>query len=230
MTFHILTIFPNLVKFYFYDSILKKAIERKLINIKIWDIRQFSTNKHKAVDDKPYGGGPGMLLQISPIFYCLEHIFKKGFHHKLAQLKDDGKLIILTSATGKVLNQKKVVYLSNFKEIAIICGRYEGVDERVRKYLIHEEISLGKFILAGGEIASLAIVEAVTRLVPGVLGNVKSLQEESFTFNTKIEYPQYTRPSIFKPDKKTKWSVPEVLLSGNHLKITKWRKQNQKMN
>lgn len=223
MTFHILTIFPNLIEFYFKDAILKRALQRRLVKIKVWNIREFSKNKHKSVDDKPYGGGAGMLLQIGPIFYCLERIFKKGFYKRLAQLKKEGKLIVLTSASGEILNQNKINYLSGFKEIAIICGRYEGVDERVKKYLIHEELSLGKFILSGGEIASLAIIESITRLIPGVLGNIKSLKEESFGLNTEKEYPQYTRPAIFKPAKDIKWTVPKILKSGHHQRITNWR-------
>ncbi len=228
MIFHILTIFPNLVEFYFKDSLLKKALKRRIIKIKIWNIRDFTKDKHHSVDDKPYGGGPGMLMKIEPIFNCLEHIFKKCFYKRLDKLRDDGKLIILTSAKGKLFNQKMAVSLGNFKEIAIICGRYEGTDERVKKYLIHEEISIGKFILSGGEIAALAIIETISRLIPGVLGNIKSLQEESYNCKNLVEYPQYTRPAIFKPAKNIEWAIPKILKSGNHQKINEWKQKLKK--
>lgn len=231
MTFHILTIFPDLIRFYFEDSILKIAHEKGLVDFKIYNIRDFSQYPHKKVDDKPYSGGPGMVLQIEPIFRCLQSIFGNDFYKNLGQLKKENKIILLTSPKGKTFNQKVAMNLSNYREIVLICGRYEGVDERVAKYLVHEESSIGNFILSGGELASLIIIESLSRLIPGVLGNISSLKEESFSIkgdDSISEYPQYTRPEKFSPAKNIKWSVPKILLSGHHKKIEEWKEKKAK--
>lgn len=225
MKFHILTLFPNLIQPYFEDSILKRAIKKDIIKINLINIRDFAKDSHKTVDDKPYGGGPGMILKIEPIFYAISSILGKNFYKNLSNLKRQGKYIILLSAKGNEFSQKKAKEFSKLKELVIICGRYEGVDERVKENLVHEEISIGKYILSGGELPALVIIEATSRLIKGVLGNVESLKYESFSGKIKKEYPQYTRPEVFVPEAGIYWKVPKILLSGDHKKIEKWREK-----
>lgn len=196
MVFDILTIFPKIFDSYFEHSLIRHAKEKKLIKINIWDLRDFTKDKHRVVDDRPFGGGPGMVLKVEPIYRALKKI--------------KSKKVVLLSPRGRRFNQKKAKELSQLKQLTLICGRYEGVDERVKKF-IDEEISIGDYILSGGELPAMMIVEAVTRLIPGVLGNIESLKD--------IGYPVYTRPENFKGMK-----VPKVLISGNHKKIAKWRK------
>lgn len=234
MQFDILTIFPNLFDPYFNISILKKAQEKKKIKINIHDLRKWTTDKHRTVDDKPYGGGPGMILKVEPILKAVNFIIKKN-----KKIKDKERRIILLSAKGKEFTQFKARKLAKFKEIILICGHYEGVDERVAKYIADEEISIGKYILTGGELPAMVIVDAVSRLIPGVIKN-ESLKEETFSRNLKFkEYPQYTRPEIIEPKKilrslaerflkKKVWKVPKILLSGHHQKIREWRRKQSK--
>ncbi|NCF74880.1 MAG: tRNA (guanosine(37)-N1)-methyltransferase TrmD [Xanthomonadaceae bacterium] len=222
MKFNILTIFPNIFNSYFSESILKKAQDKKIININIINIRDFTNDKHKTVDNPPYGGGPGMVMKIEPIYKALRSLKKKNNKKR--------KIILLTPA-GKQFNQKIAKKYSKLDELVFICGRYEGIDARVEK-LVDEKISLGPFILNGGEIAAISIIETVSRLIPNVLGNKKSLIEETFSSTLKsnksfIEYPQYTRPEIFKINNK-KYKVPKILLSGNHKKIIEWKKKKSK--
>ena len=216
MKFDLLTIFPESLDSYFNSSILARAQKNKLIEIKTHDIRKQSTDKHKTVDDTPYGGGPGMVLKIEPVYKTLKKIYKRP--NKSTQ-------VILLSPRGETLTQNKVKELSKYKRLILITGHYEAIDARIDNF-IDQKISLGNFIMTGGELGAAVIVDTVSRLIPGVIGKSDSLREESFSqYNKKtkefnIEYPQYTRPEEFKGLK-----VPEVLLSGNHQKIKAWREK-----
>lgn len=191
----------------FGASIIKRACQKGYVDIKIHNLRTYSKDKHKKVDDKPFGGGPGMILQPQPIFDGVE------------DLKAEDSEIILLSPQGRTLTQQYAKKLSKLRHLILICGHYEGVDERVRKYLIDEEVSIGDYILSGGEIPAMVLVDCIVRLIPGVLGCKESVNDESFCAG-QIEYPQYTRPANFREMK-----VPEILLSGNHNKIKSWRKK-----
>lgn len=223
MKFYIITAFPNSFTPLF-ESIVKRAQDKKLIEINIIDLKNFGHGKWKKIDDKPFGGGAGMLLKIEPIYLALKSI---GFYPK----KPAESKVILTSARGKTWDQSIAeTYSKQIKEVVIICGHYEGVDQRVIDHLIDEEISIGNYILSGGELASMILVDSITRLIDGSLGNLESAKTETI-FNPdgtkKIEYPQYTRPEVFKTEENDEWLVPKVLLSGNHSEIDKW-KENQK--
>ena len=207
MRFDIITIFPEMCKPLLNESILKIAQEKKKVKINVHDLRDYTLDKHKKVDDRPFGGGPGMVMTPQPLFDAVKKI--KG--RRQAR-------VILTCPTGKSLTQRKVKSLAKLKNLIIICGRYEGIDERVRKNIVDESISIGDYVLTGGEIPALTIVDCVTRLIPGVLGKEESLDDESFEDGT-LEYPHYTRPSNFRGN-----MVPSVLLSGNHQKIDEWKK------
>lgn len=208
MRIDILTIFPDMFA-PLQDSIVKRAAEAGHVKIVITDLRDFAGNKHKSVDDYPYGGGPGMILQPEPFFNAVEHLREED--------PEPGHVILL-SPGGKIFSQKKAEQLAQKKRLILLCGHYEGVDERVREVLVDEELSLGDYILTGGEIPAMAVADAVIRLLPGVLAP-ESRSEESFSGNL-LEYPQYTRPADFRGLK-----VPEVLLSGNHGKIKEWRRR-----
>ncbi len=205
LNFYVITIFPQAFDSYLKTSILAKAQKKNLINIKLINLRDFAEDKRKTVDDKPYGGGPGMVLKVEPIYRAVQSILKS--------IKNKRKTkIILFSLRGEKLNQKIARKLSSYQNLILICGRYEGVDERVAKYIADEEISIGDYVLSGGELPALVLIEAVSRYLPGVLGKYESLEE------IKGSYPVYTRPEKFK-----NWRVPKVLLSGDHKKIAEWR-------
>ncbi|HKK54096.1 MAG TPA: tRNA (guanosine(37)-N1)-methyltransferase TrmD [Patescibacteria group bacterium] len=217
MKYHIITIFPEIFSSYFSHSIIARAQKNKLIDIQVHDLRKWATDKHKTVDDTPYGGGAGMILKVEPLYKALK---------ELAPRKKKSRKIILTSAKGKTFNQSLAKsYAKNLKEIIIICGRYEGVDERIKEF-IDEELSIGNYVLTGGEIPAMAIIDASMRLLPEVLGNKESIVDESHNKPGLLEYPQYSKPQYFKTKKKT-LPVPDVLLSGNHQKIKKWRQKHQ---
>jgi tRNA (guanine37-N1)-methyltransferase len=207
--FDILTLFPEMFKSPFDSSLLKKAQEKGLIEIAVHDIRDYTEDRHRVTDDYPYGGGSGMVMKVEPIARALENV---------VQERHAAKVILLTPQ-GKVFNQIVAEELSTCSRIVLICGRYEGVDERVRDYLVDEEISIGDYVLTGGELPAMVIVDAISRLVSGVLGNCDSAATESFSTGL-LEYPQYTRPADFRG-----WKVPEVLLSGNHRVIDIWRRK-----
>lgn len=213
MTFHIITIFPAIFTSYFQESIIKRAQDEEKIKIKIYNLRDFANDRHKTVDDTPYGGGPGMVLKVEPIWKCVEHIRKNI-------TKNEKIRVILTSAKGGEYTQKTAEKLKCLDHIIIICGRYEGVDERIAEYIADEEMSVGKYVLTGGEVPAMVIVDSITRLLSGVLGNKESLVHESNVIEDIYDYPSYTRPENFR-----KWKVPGVLLSGDHEKIRKWRKR-----
>jgi tRNA (guanine37-N1)-methyltransferase len=190
-------------------SLLKKAQEKGLLNICLHDIRNWAKDKHKMTDDAPYGGGCGMVMKVEPVEKALTAIRSP---------KDDS-LVVLMTPQGETFNQKIAAQLAEKKQIIIICGRYEGVDERIREHLVDREISIGDYILTGGELAALILIDAVSRLIPDVLGNPESTLGESFSHNL-LEYPQYTRPAEYKG-----WMVPDVLLSGNHAQIELWHRR-----
>jgi len=215
MVFHILTLFPEVFEPVFNSSILKRAQKKGLATIKIYNLRNWATDKHGTVDDRPYGGGAGMILKIEPVYQAIKDI--KGKNEKLK--------VFLLSPRGKTFNQALAQELSQLEEIMLICGHYEGFDERIRQF-VDEEISIGDYILTGGEIAAMAIADAVTRLIPGVLKKPEATQKESFSEIDKgvfLEYPQYTRPEVFLRKR-----VPRILLSGDHQKIALWQKQQAK--
>ncbi len=214
MRFDIVTVFPKILDSYLNEALLKRATKAKKIKIFCHDLRDYTKDKHRTTDDNPYGGGAGMLMKIEPVFACLESILKKSPHPRK-------KIFVISlSAKGKnFTSQKAKLWAKKFNQVIFICGRYEGVDERINKYLADQEISIGNYILSGGELGAAVILDAVSRFVPGVLGNPDSLKEESHS-KDYLEYPQYTRPPVFKG-----WKVPQALLSGNHKEIEKWRQE-----
>ena len=209
MTVKVLTIFPEMFTSVLSSSILKRGIENNLLDIECIDIREFSNHKHKNTDDYPFGGGAGMVMLAQPIVDAMAFATK--------DMTDP--LRIFLGPKGKTFNQKKAKELSQRKELVFLCGHYEGVDQRALDLCVDEEISIGDYILTGGEIAAMAVIDAVSRLIPGVLGSEESLEEESFSEGL-LEYPHYTRPREFMG-----LSVPQVLLEGNHKKIEEWRKE-----
>lgn len=208
----ILTIFPEMFTSPFSESIIKRARDKKIININIIDIRNFTKDKHKSVDDYSYGGGPGMILKPEPIVEAIEYICKENDYWL------DSKIII-TSAQGILFNQKIAKKLSTLDKIIFICGRYEGIDERIHHILNADEVSIGDYVLTGGEIPVMAMLDAIIRMLPGVLGKEESLKNDSF-YHGLLDYPHYTRPEKYR-----EFEVPKVLLSGDHKKIEKWRKK-----
>lgn len=217
MRFDIISLFPESLTPYLGASILGRAQEQGLINVVTHQLRDYAHDKHKTVDDTPYGGGAGMVLKVEPIAEALETVHKQ-------QEAESGELktrTVLFSAKGKVLTQEDVRRLATYDRLILLCGRYEGVDERVAEHLIDEELSIGEYVLTGGEIPALVVVDAVSRLVPGVLGNSESAETESHTVAGVLEYPQYTKPEEWQGMR-----VPEVLLSGHHGEIAKWRREH----
>ena len=212
MQFDVLTLFPEIFSGYVSQSLLSKAIESGLVQIDLHDIRDWTLDKHQRVDDRPYGGGPGMVMQVEPVVECVEAVQKTG--------ESPGNLIMLTP-TGKPLNQRLVEELVQRPRHILLCGRYEGFDQRVIDILNPLEISIGDYILNGGEVGAMALIDSMIRLVPGVLGDEQSSQDDSFsTGNRLLEFPHYTRPRDFRGH-----TVPEVLLSGDHGVIAQWRQE-----
>jgi tRNA (guanine37-N1)-methyltransferase len=209
MRFDVLTLFPDLFQGYLTQSLLKLAIQNGLVQINLWNIRDWAPDKHHKVDDRPFGGGPGMVLMPEPVFAAVEAV----------QAKDapPGRLILLTPA-GERLNQSLVRELSAYKRLLLLCGRYEGFDERVRLGLKPREVSIGDFVCNGGEVPAMVVIDTVIRYVPGVLGDPESVTEESHSDPGRLEYPQYTRPRVFRD-----MAVPEVLLGGDHAAVARWR-------
>ncbi len=206
MHFDIFTLFPDMFQGPFSESILKRAQERGLLSIALHNIREFTTDKHHVVDDYPYGGGAGMVMKPEPIFTAVEAVYLGG-------------PIILLSPQGRLFNQQTARTLAQEARVTLICGHYEGIDERVRQHLVTDELSIGDYVLTGGELAAMIVVDATSRLIPGVLGGEESILEESHGTGL-LEYPHYTRPPKFRS-----WHVPDVLLSGNHAQIARWRRK-----
>ena len=221
MVFDIITIFPNLFDSFLKESFIKKAQEKRLIKINIHNLRDFTKDIHKTVDDRPFGGGFGMVIKVEPVYRAVSTLKLKVKNEKLK--------VILFTPRGKKFNQRIAYRLSKLNRIILICGRYEGVDERVAKHIANLELSIGDYDLMGGELPAMVVMEAVSRLIPGVLGKPQLLKERITKEKGFIEYLQYTRPEVFKPKRGIKWQVPEVLLSGHHQKIADWRKKHQKV-
>ena len=215
MVFHVLTIFPEFFRGPFEHGVVARARDAGIVDIRIHNLRDWTCDRHKTVDDRPFGGGEGMLLKPGPIFEAVE---------SLAPGPQPGRRVILLSAQGRLFHQGVARQLAALDELILLCGRYEGVDERVAEYLAGDEISVGDYVLSGGELAAAVVIDAVSRLLPGVLGNEDSKLFESFSESEDglgiLDCPQYTRPADFRG-----WKVPEVLLSGNHAEIRRWRQR-----
>lgn len=211
--FDIITIFPNTIQEYINTGIVRIAREKGLVEINVHNLRKWTDDNHKTVDDTPYGGGPGMIMKVEPIYKAIQ------------ELKKANTIVAITTPKGEKLVQKKLLAFSKEKDfhMIILCGRYEGFDQRIHDHLVDYEFSIGEYVLSGGELPALTLVDGITRLIPGVLGNDLSLENETFTDNI-LEYPQYTKPEEFNG-----WKVPEVLLSGNHKEIEEFRKKHTEM-
>jgi tRNA (guanine37-N1)-methyltransferase len=209
MDFDVFTLFPSMFCGPLEESILKRAREGGLLSVRLHDIRDYATDKHHVTDDAPYGGGGGMVMKPEPIFAAVEAVLGE----------DRESPIILLSPQGRAFNQAVASELADHRRLALICGRYEGVDERVRQHLVTNEISIGDYVLTGGELAALVIIDAVTRLLPGVLGDPGAASDDSYAHGL-LEGPHYTRPATFRG-----WTVPDVLLSGNHAQVDRWRRE-----
>jgi tRNA (guanine37-N1)-methyltransferase len=214
LRFDLLTLFPGLFDGFLSESILKRAIARGLVAVERWDIRDWAEGKHKPVDDRPFGGGPGMVLMAPPVVAAVEAV--------RASADPPGRLIVLTPQ-GRRLDQDWVRELAQERRLVLVCGRYEGFDERIFETLGPERLSIGDYVLSGGEVAAMVVVDAVTRLLPGVLGDAESAIDESFGPDGGLEYPQYTRPREFRGR-----TVPEILLSGDHAAIARWRREHRR--
>jgi tRNA (guanine37-N1)-methyltransferase len=207
--FDILSIFPEMFASPFDSSIIKKALEKGLIEVHLHNIRDYAPDKHRVTDDAPYGGGGGMVMKVEPVDRALASLMPAG----------DNVLVVLLTPQGEKFNQKIAEEISSYSRIVLICGHYEGVDERVRQYLVDREVSLGDFVMTGGELSAMVVIDTVSRLIPGVLGNYESASSDSFSTGL-LEHPHYTRPADYRG-----WRVPEVLLSGNHREIQEWRRR-----
>ena len=214
MRFDVLTLFPDLFQGYLQQSILKLALQRRLVEIYLWNIRDWAKGKHHSVDDRPFGGGPGMVLMPEPVFAAVEAVQKEA--------PAPGQVLLLTPA-GQRLDQNLVQELAGCRRLLLLCGRYEGFDERIRLGLRPREVSIGDFICNGGEVPAMVVIDTVVRYVPGVLGDAQSVEEESHSAPGRVEYPQYTRPRVFRD-----MAVPEILLSGNHQAIAQWRQEQSR--
>jgi tRNA (guanine37-N1)-methyltransferase len=208
MRFDVLTLFPEIFSGYLTQSLLKQAIDGGLVQIHLWNIRDHAPGKHRSVDDRPFGGGPGMILMCEPVYACVEAV----------QAQAEPGLLVMLTPTGERLTQGLVKELSQNKRLLLLCGRYEGFDERIRLGLRPREISVGDFVCNGGEVPAMVVIDTVVRYVPGVLGDPESLAEESHNDPGRLEYPQYTRPRVFRG-----MEAPAVLLGGNHQAVARWR-------
>ena len=218
MRFDIITLFPQGILPYFQEGIIKKAQEKKILDIRIWDLRHWADDKHHVVDDKPFGGGGGMVLKIDPIFRAVQDL----------RIKKGKTKIILFSPRGKKFNQKKATSYSKLDQVILICGRYEGVDERVAKYIADESLSIGNYVLMGGDLPAMVVVETIARLKADVIGDELWIKDRITDKNGFQEYAQYTRPEVFSPESKIHWRVPKVLISGDHKMIRARKEKHSK--
>lgn len=219
--FDVITIFPDIFKSYLNESLISRAQKKKFIKVGLHNLRDFTKDKHKTVDDKPFGGGIGMVMKIEPIFKAVRFLKAKN--------KKQKSKIILFTPRGKKFNQKIAYQLSRLDQIIFICGRYEGIDERVAKNIADMELSIGDYDLMGGELPAMIVTETITRLIPGVIGKKELLKERITKSGGFIEHEQYTRPEVFSPRKGVNWKVPKVLISGDHKKIERWREGQSKI-
>jgi tRNA (guanine37-N1)-methyltransferase len=211
MRFDVLTLFPEMFQGYLGQSLLKLAIQKGLVEIHLWNIRDWARGKHRSVDDRPFGGGPGMVLMCEPVFAAVEAVQRQG---------PEPGLVVLLTPSGDRLNQALVRELARQRRLLLLCGRYEGFDERIRQGLAPRAVSIGDFVCNGGEVPAMVVIDTVVRYVPGVLGDPQSLAEESHNDPGRLEYPQYTRPRVFRG-----MAVPEVLLGGDHQAVARWRRE-----
>jgi len=218
MQFEVFTLLPEVFPPYLESSILKRATQQGLISVNIHNIRDYTNDKHHTTDDTPYGGGGGMVMKPEPVFKAVETVLGLDSHPSPSQ-PDSNIPIILLTPQGRVFNQRVAKELSGHERIALLCGRYEGVDERIREHLVTDEISIGDYVLTGGELPALMIIDAISRLIPDVLGDPTGAEDDSHSMGL-LEYPHYTKPAEFRG-----WKVPDVLISGNHAKIEKWRRE-----
>lgn len=209
MRFDVLSLFPELFNSYLQQSLLKQALDKQLLSVHLWNFRDWATDRHKSVDDTPYGGGPGMLMMCQPVYDCVEHVQQQG--------ERPGRLLMMTP-TGRRLDQSLIRELADEERLLLLCGRYEGFDERIAQGLKPLEVSAGDFICNGGEVPAMLVIDCVMRLIPGVIGDESSHKYDSFAESGLLEYPQYTKPREFRG-----MTVPEVLLNGNHQAIAQWR-------
>jgi len=210
MTFDIVTIFPRMVEAGLAEGVVSRGIEREVLDVQVHDLRGFATDRHRSVDDVPYGGGPGMVMKPEPLVRAVDDIRRR---------RGSADTVVLLSPQGRIFTQAEAVRLKALGHVVLLCGRYEGIDDRVRTLVATEELSVGDYVLSGGELPALVIVDAVSRLVPGVVGDSRSVEEDSFSRGL-LDYPHYTRPAEFGGR-----NVPEVLLSGHHEEVRRWRKK-----
>jgi tRNA (guanine37-N1)-methyltransferase len=210
MKFDIVTIFPRMVEAGLAEGVISRGVERGLLDIKVHDLREYTSDRHRSVDDVPYGGGPGMVMKPEPLARAVEDLRAR---------RGDPDTVVLLSPQGRRFTQAEAARMSGLRHVALLCGRYEGMDERVRTLVATEELSIGDYVLSGGELPALVIVDAISRLVPGVVGDTRSVEEDSFSRGL-LDYPHYTRPSEFAGEK-----VPDVLMSGHHEQVRRWRKK-----
>lgn len=216
MKFHVLTIFPEFFRGPFEHGVVAKAREAGKLEIAIHDLRNWTQDRHRTVDDRPFGGGAGMVMKAEPIFTAVEQVLAPTREEREAK----GQRIVLTTPQGRLFDQATARRWAGYKELLVICGRYEGVDERVAEHLADEEVSIGDYVLSGGELAAAVFIDATARLLPGVLGNEESAQRDSFEQEGLFDCPHWTRPAEFRG-----WAAPEVLLNGNHAEIERWRNE-----
>lgn len=221
LVFDVITIFPEMFNSFINESLIKRGQKKRLLKIRVHNLRKWTSDRHQTVDDRPFGGGLGMVMKVEPIYRAAKGIKAKS--------KDKKTKVILFTPRGKKFDQKTAVRFAKLDQIIFICGRYEGVDERVAKHIADEEISIGDYVLMGGDLPALIVIETITRLIPGVIGKSELLKERITKEKGFIEYPQYTRPEVFNSKKRVSWRVPKILLSGNHKKIEEWRKKHQKV-
>ena len=210
MKFDIVTIFPRMVEAGLAEGVISRGVERGLLDIKVHDLREYTIDRHRSVDDVPYGGGPGMVMKPEPLARAVEDIRAR---------RGNPDTVLLLSPQGRRFTQAEAARMSGLRHVALLCGRYEGIDERVRTLVATEELSIGDYVLSGGELPALVIVDVISRLVPGVVGDTRSVEEDSFSRGL-LDYPHYTRPSEFSGEK-----VPDVLMSGHHEQVRRWRKK-----
>ncbi len=230
MQFDVITIFPNFFYPFLSEGLIKKSINKRILKINIHNLRDWTIDKHRTVDDKPFGGGLGMVMKVEPIYKAVESA-KEQFKRDKKTKKIKRKIILFTPR-GRKFNQNIASQLSKMDQIILICGRYEGVDERVAKYIADLKISIGNYVLMGGELPAMVVIESVVRLIPGVIGKTQLLNERIVSDYDKkgfIEYAQYTRPEVFSPKEGIKWRVPKILVSGDHKKIKDWKEKHKKI-
>ena len=221
MRVDIITLFPQLIEPFLKEGIISRAVKQKKLKVRLWHLRDFALGAHQIVDDRPFGGGRGMVLKIEPVYRAVKRIRLKR--------KDKSSLFVVFTPRGKKFTQKLATRWAQLDQLILFCGRYEGIDERVLKYMADEKISIGPYVLMGGEIPALTILETVARLLPGIIGHSEQLKERITKKEGFEEFPQYTRPEIFEINSEKKWRVPKVLLSGDHKKIKEWRKKHSKI-